>query len=149
MASFSSIGVGLGGSVDVNALIKASVDAVKLSITRPNGLNDQIKLTDANGDFCYELPCPAGQALTLHLYGYPEAPAEAAATLRKDGQTLDPPVYKDGALTVPPLEAGRYRLRVTAGSCTDEVILRVGDPMLWQRGLQWLERHVRKAFPSI
>ena len=47
MASFSSIGVGLGGSVDVNALIKASVDAVKLSITRPNGLNDQIKLTDA------------------------------------------------------------------------------------------------------
>ena len=47
MASFSSIGVGLGGGVDVNALIKASVDAVKLSITRPNGLNDQIKLTDA------------------------------------------------------------------------------------------------------
>lgn len=108
-----------------------------------------IKLTDANGDFCYELPCPAGQALTLRLYGYPEAPAEAAATLRKDGQTLEPPVYKDGALTVPPLEAGRYRLRVTAGSCTDEVILRVGDPMLWQRGLQWLERRVRKAFPSI
>ncbi|MBZ0225823.1 MAG: flagellar filament capping protein FliD [Comamonas sp.] len=47
MASFSSIGVGLGGNVDVNALIKASVDAVKLPITRPNGLNDQAKLTEA------------------------------------------------------------------------------------------------------
>lgn len=47
MASFSSLGVGLGGSVDVNALIKASVDAVKLQITRPNGLNYQAKLTDA------------------------------------------------------------------------------------------------------
>jgi len=47
MASFSSIGVGLGGNVDVNALIKASVDVVKLPITRPNGLNDQAKLTEA------------------------------------------------------------------------------------------------------
>ena len=46
MASFSSIGVGLGGSVDVNGLIKASVDAVKLPITRPNGLNYQAKLTE-------------------------------------------------------------------------------------------------------
>jgi flagellar hook-associated protein 2 len=47
MASFSSIGVGLGGSVDVNGLIKASVDAVKLPITRANGLNDQTKFTEA------------------------------------------------------------------------------------------------------
>lgn len=47
MASFSSIGVGLGGNVDVNALIKASVDAVKLPISRPNGLNYQAKLTEA------------------------------------------------------------------------------------------------------
>lgn len=47
MASFSSIGVGLGGSVDVNGLIKASVDAVKLPITRANGLNDQSKFTEA------------------------------------------------------------------------------------------------------
>ena len=47
MASFSSIGVGLGGSVDVNGLIKAQVDAVKLPITRPNGLNDQGKVTEA------------------------------------------------------------------------------------------------------
>ncbi|SDM66963.1 flagellar hook-associated protein 2 [Oryzisolibacter propanilivorax] len=46
MASFSSIGVGLGGNVDVNALIKASVDAVKLPITRPNGLNYQAKLAE-------------------------------------------------------------------------------------------------------
>lgn len=47
MASFSSIGVGLGGGVDVNALIKAQVDAVKLPITRANGLNDQGKITEA------------------------------------------------------------------------------------------------------
>lgn len=47
MATFSSIGVGLGGGVDVNALIKASVDAVKLPITRTNGLNDQGKITEA------------------------------------------------------------------------------------------------------
>jgi len=47
MASFSSIGVGLGGGVDVNALIKASVDAVKLPISRANGLNDQGKITEA------------------------------------------------------------------------------------------------------
>lgn len=47
MASFSSIGVGLGGNVDVNGLIQASVDAVKLPITRANGLNDQNKLAEA------------------------------------------------------------------------------------------------------
>ena len=47
MASFSSIGVGMGGSVDVNALIKASVDAVKLPINRANGLKDQGKFTEA------------------------------------------------------------------------------------------------------
>ena len=46
MASFSSIGVGLGGSVDVNGLIKASVDAVKLP-SPANGLNDQAKFTEA------------------------------------------------------------------------------------------------------
>lgn len=44
MATFSSIGVGLGGSIDVNALIKASVDAVKLPITRSNGLNYRAEL---------------------------------------------------------------------------------------------------------
>lgn len=47
MASFSSIGVGLGGSVDVNALIKSSVDIAKLPITRANGLNYQAELTTA------------------------------------------------------------------------------------------------------
>lgn len=47
MASFSSIGIGLGGNVDVNGLIKASVDAVKLPISRPNGLTYQSKLTEA------------------------------------------------------------------------------------------------------
>lgn len=47
MASFSSIGVGLGGNVDVNALIQASVDAVKMPITRTNGLKDQTEFTQA------------------------------------------------------------------------------------------------------
>lgn len=47
MASFSSIGLGLGNNIDVNGLIKASVDVVKLPITRANGLNDQAKLAEA------------------------------------------------------------------------------------------------------
>lgn len=47
MASFSSLGIGLGGMVDVNGLIKASVDAVKIPITKTNGLNQQIALTNA------------------------------------------------------------------------------------------------------
>ena len=47
MASFSSIGIGLGGNVDVNGLIKASVDAVKVPITKTNGLNQQAAMTNA------------------------------------------------------------------------------------------------------
>lgn len=47
MASFSSIGVGLGGGVDVNKLIQSSVDLVRLPITKTNGLNDQHKLVEA------------------------------------------------------------------------------------------------------
>lgn len=108
-----------------------------------------IKLIDANGDFCYELPCPAGQPLHLGLYGYPAAPVQVTATLWKDGQAFVSPVYEGGTFALPPLEAGRYRLRVTDGSCADEVILRVGDPMLLQRGLQWLERQIRKVLPKL
>ncbi len=47
MASFSNIGIGLGGNVDVNGLIKASKDAVTDKITRTNGLSDQGKLIEA------------------------------------------------------------------------------------------------------
>lgn len=47
MASFSSIGIGLGGGVHVNALIKASVDAVKLPITKTGGLQQQAAITNA------------------------------------------------------------------------------------------------------
>lgn len=47
MASFSSIGIGLGGGVDVNALIQSSVDAARLPITRPTGLEYQGQLTEA------------------------------------------------------------------------------------------------------
>jgi len=108
-----------------------------------------IKLTDANGDFCYELPCPVGQPLHLGLYGYPAAPEQVTATLWKDGQAVTSPVYEGGAFELPPLESGHYRLRVTDGLCVDEAILRVGDPMLWKRGLQWLERQVRKGLPKL
>lgn len=47
MASFSSIGIGLGGNVDVNGLIKASVDAVKTPITKTGGLSQQAAITSA------------------------------------------------------------------------------------------------------
>ncbi len=47
MASFSSLGIGLGGGVNVNDLIKASVDAVKLPITRTNGLSQQAAVTNS------------------------------------------------------------------------------------------------------
>lgn len=47
MPSFSSIGVGLGGSVDVNKLIQSSVDIARLPITKTNGLTDQAKLIEA------------------------------------------------------------------------------------------------------
>ena len=47
MASFSSLGIGLGGGVDVNKLIGASKETALLPITRPNGLNDQVKKTEA------------------------------------------------------------------------------------------------------
>lgn len=47
MASFSSLGIGLGGGVDVNKLIGSSKEMARLPITRPNGLNDQVKMTEA------------------------------------------------------------------------------------------------------
>ena len=47
MASFSSLGIGLGGGVDVNKLIDSSKETARLPITRPNGLNDQVKMTEA------------------------------------------------------------------------------------------------------
>lgn len=47
MASFSSLGVGLGGGVDVNKLIQSSVDIARLPITKTNGLTDQHKLVEA------------------------------------------------------------------------------------------------------
>lgn len=47
MASFSSLGIGLGGDVNVNKLIDSSKETARLPITRPNGLNDQVKMTEA------------------------------------------------------------------------------------------------------
>lgn len=47
MASFSSLGIGLGGGVDVNKLIDASKEMARLPITRRNGLTDQVKMAEA------------------------------------------------------------------------------------------------------
>ncbi|POR08133.1 flagellar filament capping protein FliD [Diaphorobacter sp. LR2014-1] len=47
MASFSSIGVGLGGSVDVQGLIDSSVEIARLPITRSTGLQYQAQMTQA------------------------------------------------------------------------------------------------------
>jgi len=47
MASFTNLGVGLGGSVDVNGLIKSSVDMARLPITRNTGLTYQATMIDA------------------------------------------------------------------------------------------------------
>lgn len=47
MASFTSLGVGLGGGVDVNAIIKSSVDMARLPITRTTGLTYQATMIDA------------------------------------------------------------------------------------------------------
>ncbi len=47
MASFTNLGVGLGGNVDVNGLIKSSVDMARLPITRNTGLTYQATMIDA------------------------------------------------------------------------------------------------------
>lgn len=47
MASFTSLGVGLGGNVDVNAIIKSSVDMARLPITSKIGLTYQATTIDA------------------------------------------------------------------------------------------------------
>ena len=47
MASFTNVGIGLGGNVDVNGLIKSSVDAARLPITRNTGLTYQATMIDA------------------------------------------------------------------------------------------------------
>ena len=47
MASFTSLGVGLGGNVDVNAIIKSSVDLARLPITNKTGLKYQATMIDA------------------------------------------------------------------------------------------------------
>lgn len=47
MASFTNLGVGLGGNVDVNGLIKSSVDMARLPITRTTGLTYQATMIDA------------------------------------------------------------------------------------------------------
>lgn len=107
-----------------------------------------IALKDTQDDFCYELPFAAQQALTLPLYGYPSAPANATATLSQGERQLPAPTYDGTAFHVQPLPAGRYCLRVTSGACTTETVLRIGDTMLWERGLQWVERTLGKYLPA-
>lgn len=47
MPSFTNLGVGLGGNINVNELIKASVDMARLPITRSTGLTYQATMIDA------------------------------------------------------------------------------------------------------
>ena len=107
-----------------------------------------IKLMNQDQDFCYELPCPAMKALTLPLYGYPSTPKSATVTLTRNGETLSAPTYDGEGVQLPPLPAGRYRLRIESGDCADEIMLRVGDSMLWENGLQWIERKLDGFLPS-
>jgi len=107
-----------------------------------------IALKDTQDDFCYELPCAAQQPLTLPLYGYPSVPENATATLSQGNRTLPAPTYDGTAFHVQPLPAGRYRLQVRGGGCTAETVLRVGDQMLWERGLQCVERTLGKYLPN-
>ena len=107
-----------------------------------------VKLLDQAGNFAYELPCPAMQALALPVYGYPMVPETLSVSLWKGGKELPAPVWDGQAVQLPPLPAGQYRLRIESGACQDEVLLRVGDAMLWQNVLQWAEQKMDQVLPG-
>ena len=97
----------------------------------------------------YEYACEANQALTLNSYAWPRRPAEATVALtRADGTpTAEQPEYvvKNGKINLPALPKGVYRLRLTAGTCYDEIVLRVGDTLWYERLLQYTEQRMDRA----
>ncbi len=130
-------------SVEIDAAGNGETGLFEIEVLPARNEETQwIKLTDTDDNFCYELPCAAGAPFTLSLYGYPHTPADASAELWRGGKLVAYPTYENGVFQIPALDAGRYTLRVTSGNCTDEAVLRVGVSMVWQRGLQWLERRL-------
>lgn len=105
-----------------------------------------VKLTDAQGEFLYEAPAAAGESIALSLYAWPALPEGATFSLtvtdEARGQAFSTAGLTADALTVGALERGTYRVRVACEQderLYDECVLRVGDPMLRERLLQWFE----------
>lgn len=105
-----------------------------------------VKLTDAQGEFLYESPAAAGESIALSLYAWPALPEGATFSLtvtdEARGQAFSTAGLTADALTVGALERGTYRVRVACEQdegLYDECVLRVGDPMLKERLLQWFE----------
>lgn len=105
-----------------------------------------VKLTDAQGEFLYESPAAAGESIALSLYAWPALPEGATFSLtvtdEARGQATAATGLTADALTVGALEQGTYRVRVACEQdegLYDECVLRVGDPMLKERLLQWFE----------
>lgn len=105
-----------------------------------------VKLTDAQGEFLYEAPAAAGEPIALSLYAWPALPEGATFSLtvtdEARGQATAATGLTADALTVGALERGTYRVRVACEQdegLYDECVLRVGDPMLKERLLQWFE----------
>ena len=105
-----------------------------------------VKLTDAQGEFLYEAPAAAGESIVLHLYAWPALPEGATFSLTVTDEARGQATAATGLtaddLTVGALERGTYRVRVACEQdegLYDECVLRVGDPMLKERLLQWFE----------
>lgn len=105
-----------------------------------------VKLTDAQGEFLYEAPAAAGESIVLHLYAWPALPEGATFSLTVTDEARGQATAATGLtaddLTVGALERGTYRVRVVCEQdegLYDECVLRVGDPMLKERLLQWFE----------
>lgn len=109
-----------------------------------------IQPTDTDGNFLYEYACPADQPIAMLLYGYPQTPETAQVALfLENGNTPVPgSIFQEGKITLPALAKGRYRMRVTSGVCSAEVLLRVGDSMVKERCLQLFERKLEKYLPE-
>lgn len=109
-----------------------------------------IQLTDTEQNFLYEYAWPANRALELGLYGYPSAPERATAYVTKIG-SKEPVAeirYNGTSFQIPALPRGRYRVTASGGDCTAEMILRVGDSMLKERAIRYIERNANSILPD-
>ena len=153
----------LGAKNDVRFETKENIEWMELSLTQDEG--DQaglteleaalreprktqfIKLMDEGGNFLYEEPLSANEGVRLSLYAWPPLEADATFTLtitneRGAAQKQTFTGLGADALSQGVLAKGTYRVRVTSeqdASLYDECVLRVGDPMLKERLIQWFE----------